>query len=212
MSEPIFPTAGSPSDPIAVTTAGYDRIASVFDARTKRPDDVFVQHRQRFADTISSSGTVADLGCGPGRDAAWLAGLGHRVVGVDLSPGMARLAAARGVPVLLGDLRRPPLAPGSLTGLWSSAALLHVPPQDTEDTLRTWSQTLRPGGALGLSTSAGDGEGWESVPYATEVRRWFVHRDPRALLNLLARTGFEVVGHGLHTTYRTWLSVIAVRR
>ncbi|MEV0234583.1 class I SAM-dependent methyltransferase [Nonomuraea sp. NPDC050786] len=199
-------------DPISTTTASYDHIAAEFAARTEHVDSAYLAFRQRFADALPPGGRVADLGCGPGRDAAWLLEQGLQVVGVDRSYEMARLATARGVATALGDLRRPPLAPGSLAGLWSIAALLHVPAAGTEATLRAWSVTLRPGGVLGLSTSAGDGEGWERVQYGGELYRWFVHREPEALLGLLAETGFDVIEHHVRAEQRTWLGVLAIRR
>ncbi|WP_188190478.1 class I SAM-dependent methyltransferase [Nonomuraea sp. SYSU D8015] len=199
-------------DPVTRTTAGYDRIAPVFAERSREVGDSFMAFRRRFADALPTGGRVADLGCGPGRDAAWFLEQGLTVVGVDRSIEMAKLAAARGVPAVLSDLRRPPLIPGSLVGLWSVAALLHVPAGETEPTLRAWSAALRPGGVLGLSTSAGAGEGWEPVSYDAEVSRWFVHRDPDALLATLESAGFEVLEHALNTTHRTWLNVLARRR
>ncbi|WP_170223518.1 class I SAM-dependent DNA methyltransferase [Nonomuraea turkmeniaca] len=195
-------------DPTSRTTATYDRIARAFDAHNRRTEG-FLAFRQRFAEAVR--GLVADLGCGPGHDAAWFQEQGLPVVGVDRSIEMARLAVGRGVPAVLGDLRRPPIALGSLAGLWSSAALLHVPAGETEPTLRAWSAALRPGGLLGLSTSAGDGEAWEPVPYDAEFSRWFVHRDPGTLLATLESTGFQVIEHEMSTTQRTWLSVLARR-
>jgi SAM-dependent methyltransferase len=197
-------------DPTPRTTATYDRIAPVFAERSRTRSGGFLAFRQRFAEAVR--GPVADLGCGPGHDAAWFLEQGLPVVGVDRSTEMARLAAAQRVPAVLGDLRRPPLAPGSLAGLWCCAALLHVPADETEPTLRAWSAALRPGGVLGMSTSAGDRQEWEPIPYDTEVSRWFVHRDPDTLLATLESTGFEVLEHGLSTTHRTWLSVLARRR
>lgn len=199
-------------DPIARTTATYDRIAPVFASRTENPDPAFRAFRERFAAALPAGGRVADLGCGPGRDAAWFREQGLSPVGVDRSAAMAALAADRGVPVALGDLRHPPLAPGSLAGLWSVAALLHVPAAETVPTLRAWHAALRPGGVLGLSTSAGDGEVWEPVPHDEGLLRWFVHREPHTLLAVLAEIGFEVREHSESTTHRTWLSVLAIRR
>ncbi|MGN9838354.1 class I SAM-dependent methyltransferase [Nonomuraea sp. H19] len=199
-------------DPTSRTTASYDRIAPVYAERNDQPDAEFLAFRQRFADALPDGAKVADLGCGPGRDGAWFRARELEVVGVDRSIEMARLATARGVPAVLGDLRRPPLAPGSLTGLWSVAALLHVPTAETEPTLRAWSAALRPGGVLGMSTSAGDGEGWEPRSYGFEQSRWFTHRDPDALLATLESAGLQVLEHDLRTTGRTWLNVLAARR
>ncbi|PZG19912.1 class I SAM-dependent methyltransferase [Nonomuraea aridisoli] len=199
-------------DPTARTTATYDRIAPIFASRSENPDAAFRAFRARFAAALPAGGRVADLGCGPGRDAAWFREQGLSPVGVDRSAAMAALAADRGVPVALGDLRRPPLAPGSLAGLWSVAALLHVPAAETVPTLRAWHAALRPGGVLGLSTSTGDGEVWEPVPHDEGLSRWFVHRKPDTLLAVLAEVGFEVREHAENVTHRTWLSVLAIRR
>ncbi|MFI5908610.1 class I SAM-dependent methyltransferase [Dactylosporangium sp. NPDC051541] len=63
--------------------------------------------------------TVADLGCGTGSLTVLAAGLGHRAVGLDSSAGMLdrarRKAAAHGVvvPLVRGDVERPPFAGGS---------------------------------------------------------------------------------------------------
>ncbi|SDI97511.1 class I SAM-dependent methyltransferase [Nonomuraea jiangxiensis] len=199
-------------DPIARTTATYDRIAPAFASRSENPDAAFRAFRARFAAALPAGGRVADLGCGPGRDAAWFREQGLVPVGVDRSAAMGVLAADRGVPVALGDLRHPPLAPGSLDGLWSVAALLHVPAAETAATLRAWHAALRPGGVLGLSTSIGDGEVWEPVPHDEGLLRWFVHREPRTLLAALTEIGFEVREHAETTTHRTWLNVLAIRR
>ena len=46
---------------------------------------------------LAGGGPVADVGCGPGHVAAYLAGRGARTVGLDLSPGMCAVARGAGV-------------------------------------------------------------------------------------------------------------------
>jgi len=47
----------------------------------------------RFVDAMAPRGAhILDAGCGPGRHASWLAGRGHRVVGVDLDPDLIDIA------------------------------------------------------------------------------------------------------------------------
>lgn len=46
-----------------------------------------------LAEQADHTAPVADLGCGPGHVAAWLAGQGVRVVGIDISP--ATIAVGR---------------------------------------------------------------------------------------------------------------------
>lgn len=159
---------------------------------------------------------VADLGCGPGREAAELRAAGLAAVGVDRSTSMLRLAAAAGVPSVRGDLRRPPLR--DLDGIWSSAALLHVPRDETITTLTAWRACVRTGGRLALSTSVGDDEGWEVVPYgpghgqrtpAVPLERWFVHREEAEVLADLAAASWSVQHVEHRESHRRWLCTLA---
>ena len=107
---------------------------------------------------------VADLGCGTGSLSVLLAGAGHEVHGVDLSPQMVGLArgkaAAAGLPVRFStaDAARPPLAPGSVDVVLARHVLWALP--DPVAVLETWVGLLAPGGVLLLveghwSTGAG---------------------------------------------------------
>jgi SAM-dependent methyltransferase len=200
-------------DLVAQTRATYDRVAEDYDRRTSGPGPEFVAFRSAFAADVN--GTVADLGCGPGRDVAALREHGVTAVGFDLSTGMLARAARAGLPVVRGDIRRPPLRPGSLGGIWSSAALLHVPRPDVPSTLAAWHALLRPGGHLGLSTSLGGDEGWELAPCdgdgpgGGELHRWFVHHDEGELLAMLTAAGFSVRSHLQRESHRRWLMVRA---
>lgn len=198
------------------TRASYDQVAVDYDRRSQHVTGSYVQFRAGFAaDVLMIPGPVADLGCGPGRDVAVLRAAGLPAVGVDLSRGMLAVARRRGVPTVQGDLREPPLRAASLSGLWSSAALLHVPRPDVVATLAAWHRLLRPHGHLGLSTSLGQHDGWELVPYAGDgpsggdLHRWFVHHDQAELLALLGRAGFTVTSAEKRTSHRTWVQIRA---
>ena len=203
-------------DEFRSTVASYDLVAADY-ARVNAtlPAEV-VERQAEFAALAGDGGLVADLGCGPGRDAAALRERGLRVCGFDASASMAGLARAESVPVALADHRRPPIATGVLDGVWSSASLLHVPRADVPATLRQWRRCLRTGGVLGLSTSLGGSEGWEDVPYAPSahpeedgLRRWFVHHDRDDLLRLVAGAGFAVRDVAERIGHRHWLWVLA---
>lgn len=162
----------SPADDLrtAATAATYDRIAQEY---ARRSDDdgsspEFLAWRTRLLD---SDGPLVDPGCDAGRDLAAFAAAGIPCLGVDLSAGMLAVAARRGLPVVCGDLRTPPVRLASVGTLYSCAALLHIPREQVPATLRAWRDLLRPGGRLHLSTSLGGGEGWEVVPYAADAAR-----------------------------------------
>ena len=170
------------TDPRDETTASYDKVAQAYATRNASTSDDFAAYRDDFVSTVGSRGLVADLGCGPGRDAAYFQSLGLTVLALDGSAGMLTLAQQAGLPVARGDLRALPIRLGALDGIWSSASLLHVPRNEVDTTLMGWRQALRTGGTLGLATSLGGDEGWEDVPYAlgsqpeeesADLRRWF---------------------------------------
>ena len=100
-------------------------------------------------------GVALDAGCGTGRHAAYLASLGHRVIGVDTSPQM--LARAREtVPAgefYEADLHALPLAGDSVDVVVCALMLSHVP--DLARALAELVRVLRPGAHLVLSDSRG---------------------------------------------------------
>lgn len=198
------------------TAASYDRIVDHYEERAATVTPEFGSFRTAFAARVPPGGQVLDLGCGPGRDAAHFTVAGFRVVGLDSSPGMAARARRNGAAVAVGDHRRPPFGAGTADGLWSSATLLHVPRGDVSATLAQWRRVLQTGGVLGLSTSLGDSEGWEDVPYAADddapdvqLRRWFVHWSRGDLLALVIAAGFTVLSAEERTSHRRWLQVLA---
>lgn len=98
------------------------------------------------------SGPVLTIGEGEGRNAAFLASLGHEVVAVDQSEvGLAkarRLANERGVRVQTqqADLRDYPIQPGAWAGIVS--IFCHLPPSIRVPLYAAIVRGLRPGGVF----------------------------------------------------------------
>ena len=96
-------------------------------------------------------GVALDAACGTGRFAEFLAGNGHRVIGVDSSPDMLAHARRRvpGGEFQVGDLDQLPLAEDSVDVIVCALALVHVP--DLHSVLAEFARVLRPGGDLVIS-------------------------------------------------------------
>ncbi|MEV4565605.1 class I SAM-dependent methyltransferase [Nonomuraea sp. NPDC049419] len=120
----------------------YDREAARYDAtRGGLPRAQAAARAVRAL--LPGSGTLLDVACGTGLVTRELAGDGLRVLGVDASAGMARLAAGR-VPVVLGDGRLLPVRDRSVaavTTIW----LLHLL-DDARPVIAEAARVLRPGG------------------------------------------------------------------
>lgn len=194
----------------------YDRIAPAYLRRQLKyaedGDDLFLDLERRWHDLLPSGGLVGDLGCGPALDGQRFSKAGYRVIGVDLSSGMLRVAAEH-LPgrVIQGDLRALPIRTSSLAGIWCVAALLHVPEEDTPGVLGGLYRSLSPGGALALVTAVGEGSRFESVPYAPDQTRWFVYRQTQRLERQLEEAGLRVCYSMVVEGIRTWLTVLAQR-
>ena len=94
---------------------------------------------------------VLEVGCGDGRFSEQLRDeLRARVVAFDFSPGMAALAAMRGLDVQIGDIQVMPWPDHQFDVVVANWMLYHVP--DLDRGLQEIRRVLRPGGRLIAST------------------------------------------------------------
>ncbi len=93
---------------------------------------------------------VVDLGCGTGSLSLLLAQAGHDVCGVDLSPRMLAVAAAKTAEVdfRVGDAADPPCPAGSYDVVLARHVLWAMP--DPAAALGAWVRLLKPDGRLVL--------------------------------------------------------------
>jgi SAM-dependent methyltransferase len=115
----------APPDDGAVTrpVSQYEGHAAWYEAAMADPADRGGLARAGF-DILSEllgegSGVALDIGCGTGRAAEVLRGLGYRPLGVDLAADQLRLAAAR-LPVVRGTVHELPIASDSLPLAYST--------------------------------------------------------------------------------------------
>lgn len=145
----------SPPAPAAMdapTLAAYARAAADYAADWRAqpaPADMQALLRAHFR-----PGPTLDVGCGAGRDTAWLAANGFEARGVDASPELLA-EARRAYPGLRFDVAALPALDGVERGAFENVlcetVVMHLPPADVEPAVRTLGALLRPGGTLYLS-------------------------------------------------------------
>ncbi len=113
------------------------------------PSDLRAVVRQYFR-----PGLTADVGCGSGRDAAWLSGNGYPAIGFDPSEGLLQEARQRhpGVRFQCGAL--PDLAgaaDGSFVNVLCETVIMHLDPGIIAPSVRRLMALLETGGTLYLS-------------------------------------------------------------
>ena len=109
--------------------------------------------RARHVPPATREGSVlVDVACGGGLLAPHVAHLGHRHVGVDLSPTAVVVAAEHGVAAVRGDAQRLPLRDACADVVVAGEVLEHVP--DLAAAVGEACRVLRPGGTLVVDTLA----------------------------------------------------------
>lgn len=103
-----------------------------------------------LAEQTEPGAPIADLGCGPGHVAAWLARGGATTVGVDLSDGMVA-AAAREFPDVefrQGDLLDLPAKDQEFGAVVAFYSVIHLRPGELCAAFAEMHRVLRPGGRV----------------------------------------------------------------
>ena len=94
---------------------------------------------------------VVDLGCGSGRTMIWNRGTGASFTGIDISAFFSK-DAIESCDLLLGDLRKLPLADKAFTKAWSLDVLEHLSPQALHEMLSEANRVLADGGVMFVYT------------------------------------------------------------
>lgn len=178
-------------------SASYDRVAAEYTARIAdelagKPLDRALL--QAFAEQVGAPGPIADLGCGPGHVAAFLAAAGMAVTGYDLSGGMVEQARQRYPDLLFnqGDMRSLPLPDGSLGGISAFYSIIHLEPAELTSTFREWRRALRAGGRALVAFHIGDHVLHVDQLWDQPVDLEFHYLQPEAIAAALSAAGFSL--------------------
>jgi SAM-dependent methyltransferase len=188
------------------TRISYDTVADSY-ANLLR-DALSVEPFQRgilalFTEWVrgAGDGSVADVGCGPGRITGYLHEAGLDVFGVDLSPGMIEVARRDhpGLRFEVGSMTGLDLADGGLTGVLAWFSLIHVPDEDLPAVLGEFFRVLQPGGVFLAGFHAGSGSKLKTEGYGGYPMNVYVHRrSPGLVAELLGGVGFTVEAEMTH--------------
>ncbi len=141
------------------TLAAYDRAAADFadDWHAQpAPSDLHALVRRFFR-----PGLTADIGCGSGREVAWLVANGYPAVGYDASEGLLAQARARYPQHAFKHAALPELAgipDAAFDNVLCETVIMHLAPALVAPSVARLAAILKPGGILYLSWRVSDGE------------------------------------------------------
>jgi ubiquinone/menaquinone biosynthesis C-methylase UbiE len=147
-----------------------------------------------LAEQAGEGAPIADLGCGPGHVAAWLADRGVAAVGIDLSAGM--IATGRRdyprVQFRVGDFLALPAEDGEFGAAIAFYSIIHLVPGELSRAFGEIHRVLRRQGLLLVSFHAGSevrhlGEWWG---HAVDVDFRFFK--PPDIAEVIERSGFRI--------------------
>lgn len=188
----------------------YDRVAARYAEEVsgeleKKPlDRALLRCLAELAASVpdaSGQNRVADIGCGPGHVAAYLAGLGTATIGIDFSPTMLEIARNRvpDVQFRIGTMLAMPATDAELSAAVVFYSIVHLRPEDRPTAYREFARVVAPGGWLLLAfhiNLAGHEPG--EILHADEwwgerVDLDFYYLEPDEVVAGLAQAGFALV-------------------
>jgi len=198
--------ARGPAARNALVVAGYDAVAPAYAEQVRaeleaKPFDCWLLDRL----ACLANGPVADVGCGPGHVAAYLAETGANVTGFDLSPAMVTQARTDhpGITFEVADFTRL-LRPRDAAG-WAGIAawysLVHLAPSELPDAVTALARTLAPNGWLMLAVHVGTGVEHLDALMGHQVDLDLVLHDRDAVLGAVAASGLVDVEWYLRSPY-----------
>ncbi|MEO8707390.1 MAG: class I SAM-dependent methyltransferase [Kofleriaceae bacterium] len=139
-------------------------------------------------------GTIADVGCGPGHIARYLAGRGASVEGLDLSPAMIEEATAShpDLRFRVADMFALPYEPATLAGIVAFYAIVHLQTVELVAPFREFHRVLAPGGLAAIAFHIGAETVHVDELFGCATSLDFTMHRPEAVAAALAEVGFVI--------------------
>lgn len=182
-------------DRVQQTILAYDRNCSAFaDKFLEFP--LYSERIRGFISLLDSGIKVLDVACGPGTVSRYLAESEKkfRIVGMDLSEGMLKLAR-RNVPegqFLRMDARDICLPDNSFDAAVLSFCIVHLTEAETAELLDRLSRVLKSGGKLYLSFIEGEKSGFEKTSFSQD-EIFFTHHRSEQIREFLTESNFSPI-------------------
>lgn len=192
----------------------YNKIASDWHQDHKN-DAKWAKILDQLVGLLPQDAEILDLGCGPGLEAKYLTNKGFKVLGIDFSEKMIKIARQNvpGVNFKVLDIRDVKTLDKTFDAIIAQAVLLHFTKKEIPKILSDIKSKLKPNGFLmvGLKNVNKDGVGKKEEiitenDYGYDYQRFFSFFKMPEIKKHLTDSGFKIV-YG-YTSRDGWIYVI----
>ena len=129
----------------------------------------FTEIQQKFLSYLKKGDLILDLGCGSGRDSKKFIELGYRVIALDASIELCKIASEyTGLSVINTDFDDFETKE-QFDGIWACASLLHADRKHLPSLIQKYIYLLKEGGVFYLSFKYGEHEGMRNDRYFNDL-------------------------------------------
>jgi ubiquinone/menaquinone biosynthesis C-methylase UbiE len=181
---------------LAVDT--YEKIAGKYAAQYF--DDLTdIPYIDRFLDLLPRHGDILDIGSGPGQFDKYMLEKGFRVVGIDFSKEMIKIAKAK-VPngdFRMMDMRHLDFPENTFDGIYAAYSLIHIPSEEIVETLTGFYKVLKNGGYIEIGVQQGEADKIINEPFMPSEKMFFNFFTPERLSKFVEEAGFSIISQEL---------------
>lgn len=159
----------------------YNQIAEDFH-KDHLKDDWWIRGADRFASLFRAGDLILDAGCGGGTQSKYLVNKGLKVIGVDFSEKMIKIAKQEvpGGEFFVMDIREVDKLEREFDGIFAQAILLHIPEKEIKRILQILLNKLKPKGYLFIAVKEiREGQKEEEMKvendYGYQYKRFFTY-------------------------------------
>lgn len=162
--------------------------------------NILVPTIEDFLSLLPDNPMVLDLGCGPGYESMRMKARGARVLGIDFCEDNIRIARERCPQCRfeLMDFRQLDNRYGTFDGIFASASIIHVRPEELNELMHRLSEVLNKKGYLIVMVWEGEGQkdGGVTLEDGTRLNRSIYLYSKEAITKAAEKAGMSFVREG----------------
>lgn len=155
-----------------------------------------------FISHLPQDALILDAGCASGRDSKIIYDKGYKIIGIDLSTELIKIAESNysNIQFIEGNFLQLPFKNNHFDGIWSHASLLHFESTvEVVKSLQEFYRVLKSGGVIHIFVKEKKDKKFDIVTDSlSNHKRFFQYFTEGEITNYMKKTGFKII-KSIHT-------------